>query len=139
MKIAVFGAGLMGRAALYDLANADNVVKTGIYDIDNNLAEDIKRKYGNENTLSGIIDAGDENAAYEILKNYDSVVSCVTYKYNPILTKAAIKAGQKLSNTEIRQLLLEKEQTQQTSRCPHGRPTTINFSITELYKQFKRT
>jgi len=53
--------------------------------------------------------------------------------------KAAIKAGQKLSNSEIVQLLSDRQRTECTGRCPHGRPTTIKFSITELEKQFKRT
>jgi DNA mismatch repair protein MutL len=58
---------------------------------------------------------------------------------NMAACKAAIKAGQKLSDNEIEQLLADKEKTERASRCPHGRPTTIKFSITELEKQFKRT
>ncbi len=53
--------------------------------------------------------------------------------------KAAIKAGQKLTDTEIRQLLEDRRNFETTSRCPHGRPTTIAFSLGELEKQFKRT
>jgi len=53
--------------------------------------------------------------------------------------KAAIKAGQKLSDNEIEQLLADKEGVDRTSRCPHGRPTTIKFSISDLEKQFKRS
>ncbi len=53
--------------------------------------------------------------------------------------KAAIKAGQPLSPDEIAKLLKDKGVVQRTSRCPHGRPTTIAFSIHELEKQFKRT
>ena len=58
---------------------------------------------------------------------------------NMAACKAAIKAGQKLTDTEIRQLLADRERFESTSRCPHGRPTTIRFSISELEKQFKRT
>jgi len=58
---------------------------------------------------------------------------------NMAACKAAIKAGQRLTMSEIEQLLLDKENTESASRCPHGRPTTINFSIAELEKQFKRT
>jgi len=53
--------------------------------------------------------------------------------------KAAIKAGQKLSDTEIDQLLAHKDETACSSRCPHGRPTTIQFSLKQLEKQFKRS
>ncbi len=52
--------------------------------------------------------------------------------------KAAIKAGKKLTNTEIRQLLEQKDQSLGTGHCPHGRPTTIHFSTTQIEKQFKR-
>jgi DNA mismatch repair protein MutL len=53
--------------------------------------------------------------------------------------KAAVKAGQKLNQVEIHQLLADKEAIERASRCPHGRPTTIRFSLAELEKQFKRT
>lgn len=53
--------------------------------------------------------------------------------------KAAVKAGQKLSYEEITHLLANKEVAQRTSRCPHGRPTTLVFSRKDLDKQFKRT
>jgi DNA mismatch repair protein MutL len=58
---------------------------------------------------------------------------------NMAACKAAIKAGQKLTDSEIQQLLSDKETLERASRCPHGRPTTIKFSIDELEKQFKRT
>jgi DNA mismatch repair protein MutL len=53
--------------------------------------------------------------------------------------KAAVKAGQKLTSAEISQLLADKQAIERASRCPHGRPTTIKFSLAELEKQFKRT
>ncbi len=53
--------------------------------------------------------------------------------------KAAIKAGQKLSDGEITQLLNDKNDVELGSTCPHGRPTIIDFSLKELNKQFKRT
>jgi DNA mismatch repair protein MutL len=58
---------------------------------------------------------------------------------NMAACKAAIKAGQKLTANEIEQLLADKETIDYASRCPHGRPTTIEFSISDLEKQFKRT
>ena len=58
---------------------------------------------------------------------------------NMAACKAAIKAGQKLTASEIEQLLADKATADYSSRCPHGRPTTIEFTIKELEKQFKRT
>lgn len=92
MKIAVIGAGLMGRAAVYDLSRADGVSKVGVYDIDKKLASQVAKKYGTKITKSGVLDAGSEKAAAKILKEYDAAISCVTYKYNYGLSKAAIKS-----------------------------------------------
>ncbi|MHC4425077.1 MAG: DNA mismatch repair endonuclease MutL [Planctomycetota bacterium] len=58
---------------------------------------------------------------------------------NMAACKAAIKAGQKLTDSEIEQLLVDRQDAESASRCPHGRPTTIKFSIRDLEKQFKRT
>ncbi|MCK5473671.1 MAG: hypothetical protein KAI59_06520, partial [Planctomycetes bacterium] len=58
---------------------------------------------------------------------------------NMAACRAAIKAGQKLSDSEIEQLLADRERAECSSHCPHGRPTTIKFSAVELEKQFKRT
>lgn len=92
MKIAVIGAGLMGRAALYDIVSADGLEASGIFDIDKDLASVIASKYGNNNTIIGQLDASSEEAVFAVLQDFDAVVSCVTYKYNPIITKAAIRA-----------------------------------------------
>ena len=53
--------------------------------------------------------------------------------------KAAIKAGQPLTASEIRQLLADRQLAQLPGRCPHGRPTSISFTLRDLEKQFKRT
>ncbi|MHC4645281.1 MAG: DNA mismatch repair endonuclease MutL [Planctomycetota bacterium] len=58
---------------------------------------------------------------------------------NMAACKAAIKAGQRLTDSEIEQLLADKERTDYSSHCPHGRPSTLKFSLNDLEKQFKRT
>ncbi len=58
---------------------------------------------------------------------------------NMAACKAAIKAGQRLSDSEITQLLADRQRIECAGRCPHGRPTTIKFSLSDLEKQFKRT
>ncbi|MBN2512584.1 MAG: hypothetical protein JXB18_06565, partial [Sedimentisphaerales bacterium] len=52
---------------------------------------------------------------------------------------AAVKAGQPLTETEVVQLLADRQKYPQACRCPHGRPATLTFTIAELEKQFKRT
>lgn len=92
MKIAVIGAGLMGRAAVYDLASNPDITDIGVFDIDLELAEKISSQYGSGKGKAAKLDAGNEQKAAEILKDYDAAISCVTYRYNPGLTKAAIEA-----------------------------------------------
>jgi len=93
MKLAVIGAGLMGRAVAYDFALQDDAEQVGVFDIDEQLAQEIGRRYANGKSVTGRLDAGDEEAVTAILREYDAAVSCVTYKYNPGLSRAAITAG----------------------------------------------
>jgi len=53
--------------------------------------------------------------------------------------KAAVKAGQSLSQEEIRALLARRDEADKSSSCPHGRPTTLKLTLKELEKQFRRT
>ncbi len=52
--------------------------------------------------------------------------------------KAAIKAGDALTERELADLLSMREQVERSSNCPHGRPTTLRISIDELEKRFGR-
>ena len=49
-----------------------------------------------------------------------------------------IRAGQQLSNEEMRELIKQLEQTKQPRVCPHGRPTMIHLSSRQLEKEFGR-
>ena len=50
----------------------------------------------------------------------------------------AIKAGQVLSLAEMRELLTQLESTKLPPRCPHGSPTMVHLSQSQLEKQFGR-
>lgn len=66
----------------------------------------------------------DEELLHEIL----DMASC----------KAAIKAGEPLSALECESLLARREEIERSSNCPHGRPTTVRLTFSQLEKQFKR-
>ena len=53
--------------------------------------------------------------------------------------KAAVKAGNRLSEREIAELLRQRERVERSSNCPHGRPTTLRLTIRDLEKQFGRS
>lgn len=65
-----------------------------------------------------------EEALHEIL----DMMSC----------KAAIKAGDKLSETELADIIALRDTTERASSCPHGRPTTVRLTIEELERLFDR-
>jgi DNA mismatch repair protein MutL len=82
-----------------------------------------------QDLIDMLVERGEAVARQDLFNDILSMAAC----------KAAIKAGQRLTDSEIEELLAERERFESTSRCPHGRPTTIRFSISELEKQFKRT
>jgi DNA mismatch repair protein MutL len=53
--------------------------------------------------------------------------------------KAAVKAGDRLTQEEIAALLAERHLAHDTHHCPHGRPTALVFTREELDRQFMRT
>ena len=52
---------------------------------------------------------------------------------------ASVRAGQTLDMNEIRTLLRDLENCQNPHNCPHGRPTMIEISINDLFREFGRT
>jgi len=55
-----------------------------------------------------------------------------------VCTRAAIKAGQTLSQEEMQQLVRQLEQCESPRTCPHGRPTVLHFAVEQLEKEFGR-
>ena len=52
--------------------------------------------------------------------------------------KAAIKAGEKLTQEEMISLIERLFTTEYPYFCPHGRPIIINLTLDELDKRFER-
>lgn len=87
---------------------------------------------GKEFIESLLAELSDEN----YLKGKDTILNKLI---SIMACKGAIKAGQRLEPQEIEELLKMKESIHAyTNNCPHGRPTTLFFSLDELQKQFKR-
>ena len=53
--------------------------------------------------------------------------------------KAAVKAGDALSDSEIEALMGKRHLIENSSSCPHGRPTMLRLTKADLNRQFKRT
>ena len=53
--------------------------------------------------------------------------------------KAAVKGGDRLSDSEIQALLMQMQQTGASPACPHGRPVSRTLTRQEdIEKLFKR-
>lgn len=53
--------------------------------------------------------------------------------------KAAVKAGDRMSEEELRALMDLRGEVERSSNCPHGRPTTVRLTIGELERLFGRS
>jgi len=82
--------------------------------------------------VKDLVDLLDSHSDLEPQRLLDEVLSMAA-------CKAAIKAGQRLSDREIEQLLADGRTAESSTRCPHGRPTTITLTLAELHRQFLRT
>lgn len=67
---------------------------------------------------------GSEQALHEVL----DMMAC----------KAAVKAGDRMTDLELLDLLKLRELVERSASCPHGRPTSVRLSIRELEKLFGR-
>ena len=56
-----------------------------------------------------------------------------------VCKRASIKAGQILSDIEMKELVRQLEKCRAPRTCPHGRPTMLKLSAGELERAFKRT
>jgi DNA mismatch repair protein MutL len=79
--------------------------------------------------LVRLADKPDQAATDEFIQEVLESMAC----------KAAVKAGDPLTAEEITALLERRREIEKPSACPHGRPTTLHLSISDLEKQFKRT
>ena len=84
------------------------------------------------NILKGVID---ELLNKERLPNKAALLD---HLLATMACKAAVKAGDKLTQEEITHLLKLRNLAEDSHHCPHGRPTSLNFSRAQLDKQFGR-
>ena len=90
-------------------------------------------KVGSElETLTEILDEYKNNQREKDLEIKDNLAKSFS-------CKAAIKAGDKLSESEMRLLVDQLFATSMPYVCPHGRPIVIKIPLEELDKRFGRT
>jgi lysine 6-dehydrogenase len=96
MRILVLGAGLMGRAVAFDLSRNPKIERILIADADARQLKDAEALIKSPNDLRlhyKKVDVTDEESISKLMKDCDTVVSAVTYKYNFKLAKLAVQNG----------------------------------------------
>ncbi len=78
--------------------------------------------------IDTLTEEGGRNRTPEILLEKVASMSC----------KAAVKGNSKLPTAQMEELLKELMTLENPYHCPHGRPTMISMSKTEIEKKFKR-
>jgi DNA mismatch repair protein MutL len=66
--------------------------------------------------------------AEDLVEGFLSTLAC----------KAAVKAGDPLSHEQVADLLAAAEALEHSHTCPHGRPTELVLTYSDLERHFKR-
>jgi len=93
MKIAVLGAGLMGKEAARDLVNSQDVEKVTLADVDSKRAEAVAHSLNSSKLSAAYLDATDYEQLKSFIGNYDVIINALFYSFNVSVAKAAIEAG----------------------------------------------
>ncbi|GHT10703.1 DNA mismatch repair protein MutL [Planctomycetales bacterium] len=68
--------------------------------------------------------------------NHSAIIDDMLHQ---LACKAAVKAGDKINSASMRRLLELAQEEVQSHHCPHGRPSTLVFTVEEIDKMFNRT
>lgn len=82
--------------------------------------------------IESLLRGGGDSAARPRLRE------AVVERFHSMACRAAVMSGDRLSEAEIAALLVEASGLEHPHNCPHGRPTVLRFSTTELERFFKR-
>lgn len=92
MNPVVLGAGLMGRAVVYDLGKARDVRNIVVADFDRARAHEVAGEFGGGKARAAFADVRDTSALARLLRGCDVVVNCTQYNWNLDVMRAALAA-----------------------------------------------
>jgi lysine 6-dehydrogenase len=93
MKFLVLGSGMMGSALALDLARSKNVEKVTLADADLLRAEQAAHRIGLPTVHPVSLDVTMIDNVIDLMKRHDCALGAVSFRYNYVLTKAALEAG----------------------------------------------
>ena len=85
-----------------------------------------------QDPAKSLVDVLDMVAFEGLLKERDDILAA------SVACHSAIRAGQSMTEPEMRALLEQLEVTDNPHTCPHGRPTLIHFSSYHMEREFGR-
>ncbi len=92
MRFVVLGAGLMGRAVIYDLARSRGVRSLLVADFNASAARAAAREFGAGKARAVFADARDTASLAKLLRGADAAVNCAQYQLNLDVMRAALRA-----------------------------------------------
>ncbi len=92
MRIALLGAGIIGRAIVQDLADGGDVTDILVADIDENAARAAAALAG-ERGRAARVDVTDKERTARLLQGMDACINAVQYRFNLDVMQACLEAG----------------------------------------------
>jgi DNA mismatch repair protein MutL len=62
----------------------------------------------------------------------------IAERFHSMACRSAVMSGDRLTDAEIQQLLVDAAGLEHPHNCPHGRPTVLTFTSAELERYFRR-
>ncbi len=92
MRFVVLGAGMMGRAVVYDVARSAPVEQLIVADFDQARAQEVVREFGGRKATAAFADVRQTPQLAKLLRGSDAVLNCTQYNWNLLVMKAALLA-----------------------------------------------
>lgn len=93
MKVAVLGAGLMGKQAAGDLVQNEQVERVYLADVDTGKAEAFKKQTNSGKLEIVYLDANDDQSLKSVISKADVVINALFYTFNVKVAEIALECG----------------------------------------------
>nr|BCX00294.1 MAG: saccharopine dehydrogenase [Bacteroidota bacterium] len=93
MKIALLGAGQMGRAVLADLLRNPAVTQVRVFENHSAHLNEIRERFSDARLLLYRVDVRDRPSLERLLRGVNAIISCLPYTFNPSMARLAVELG----------------------------------------------
>jgi lysine 6-dehydrogenase len=93
MRFTVLGAGMVGRAIVFDLCRREEVTEVRLADCSLEIAEEVASRYGNGKATPCLLDASNEDEVRKVVSGSVVAIGAISYRFNEMFTRIAIDEG----------------------------------------------